>query len=134
MSDTVIIINTVVAAVVAMFTGVMAYQTLKLNLRAKDAAVEVAAVKTALKNTTTVVTDQLTEIHTLVNSQMGDQKRLLAVTARAKAVISQELRPDSPETKMDLEAAERAEAELAAHEKKQSAVDKGNSKGYPPAH
>lgn len=132
MSETAIIVNTVVGAVVAMFTGVMAYQTLKLNLKAKDAAtkveevsqqakvaaVEVVHVKEALAETTNIVTSQLKDIHTLVNSQMGDQKRLLATTARAKAIITNE--------RADIEAADRAEQELREHERKQAKVDDKN--------
>jgi hypothetical protein len=69
-----------------------------------------------------VLADNLTSIknttdgtHMLVNSAMGAQKKLLAVTARAKAAIT--------EDQTDIAAAVAAETDLADHEKKQGALD-----------
>ena len=129
MSDTVIIVNTIVGAIVTILMGVIAYGTLKLNLRAREATVKVEEVKVAavevksvLKENTKTVGRKLDVIHGLVNSQMLAQKKLLAVTARAKAAITN--------SKADLEAAETAEEDYKHHEQAQEASDASMREEY----
>lgn len=93
---------------------------------AKRAADKVQVVAEKLDETTTVQTEKLVEIakvgeatHTLCNSAMGAQKRLLAATARAKYEVTG--------SEVDRVAAEFAEADLRAHEAKQAIVDSGKT-------
>ena len=89
---------------------------------ARDAAAKAEDVKVALQTTNATTANKLNEIaivgrktEALCNSAMGAQKRLLAVTARAKATISND--------PVDISAAEQAEKELAEHVAKQADAD-----------
>lgn len=97
------------AIIAAVVTLALAY----MNQRTKNAVVEAAVSANNYKKDTD---DQLKVIHALGNSQMGAQKRLLAVTARAKAHITND--------PIDVKAAEAAETELASHEVRQASADK----------
>jgi len=75
-------------------------------------------VKCALVESSSKSDAKLDTIHTLVNSQMGAQKRMLAITARAKADITH--------NPTDIAEAERAEDEYRKHETRQQTADEKN--------
>ncbi len=97
-----------------------------VRLEAREAAANVSEVKTTLEDTSAQTIKTLDEIaqvgkdtHTLVNSAMGSQKRLLAVTARALA--------DRDPNPINIKAAEVAEEEYRQHQVKQARVDDANA-------
>jgi len=59
------------------------------------------------------------QVHTLVNSQMGQQLQLYAITARTLANLTRKAE--------HIEAADRADAALAEHAAKQKIVDAGEA-------
>jgi hypothetical protein len=102
--------------------AVIAEKVAGVAMQAQVAARKAEEVKKTLVETTAANDQQLSEIaktgkdtHMLVNSAMGAQKRLLAVTSRAKATITNEA--------MDMAAADAAEADLREHEAKQNRLD-----------
>lgn len=94
---------------------IVAAKVEQVAVKTVEAAKEVKEVKATLEERGVRQDEQLTTIHTLVNSQRGQTLRMLAVTARAKAVITQDAK--------DLAAATEAEQEYADHELKQSRAD-----------
>ena len=109
------------ALIGAVVTVVLAYMQMRTRNAVKDsstAAGETAAnVKSALAGHTMLIDEKLNDIHTLVNSQRGATLLNLAMTARAKAVITNE--------PADITAADAAESEYAHHQRQQRAVDGG---------
>ncbi len=114
------------AAIGAIVTIVLAWMQQRtkdaVQKAAEEAAAKVNEVKVALVDTTAMTDEKLdsivktgTAIHTLVNSAMGEQKRLLAVTSRAKADLTRD--------PVDIVAAEVAEQSHREHVKKQSRLD-----------
>ncbi len=79
----------------------------EVRLRAEAAAVQVNEVKQTLRYTNQVHGDKLDEIHELCNGAMGEQKKLVAVSARALA--------DSSPTPVTQAAAKAAEEIYADH-------------------
>lgn len=125
-----VIVTAVFSFLGMVFTGVMTYLMAKLKMGQTEAAVlvkeakaEVKEVKETLAQSNTETASKLNSIaavgdmtHALVNSAMLEQQRLLAVTARAKADITQD--------PVDLAAAETAEnayQEHAAEQRKTTA-------------
>ena len=105
-----------------------AIQVAEVKVATDDAAKKVAEVKIAFEENNCDVNRKLDAIaetnqavHTLVNSAMGEQKKLLAVTARSLA--------DRTHSESDQQIADMAEKELAQHVAKQSIVD-SHGEGY----
>lgn len=149
-SETVQIVTLVIGFLGTVLTAAMAYLMAKLNIKAKaasDAAALAAAkveevkkaaieVKKTLVETNEAVgvkldsivkTGEATQktgeaIHTLVNSQFGEQLKLSAETSRFKARVLRE-RGDSEAAMLAEKAADLAEKILMEHMAKQQIVD-----------
>lgn len=100
----------------------MAVKELFDRQRGKDAAAKVEETAVRLEKSNIKTAEKLEEIakvgeatHDLSNSAMGEQKQMLAATARAKANLSQD--------PVDIAAAEVAEAHYRDHLAKQAKVD-----------
>lgn len=122
MSDTVVIVNSVLTFLGTVFTGVMAYLLARLKKGQDDAAVEVAEVKKETASTKKAVTEQLTEItdtsrkiETLVNNQTSILKKDRAADKARIAELTG--RPE------DARAAELARQASDEHEVQQAKVD-----------
>jgi hypothetical protein len=136
-SDTVIIVNAVLAFFGTAFTGIMAYLLTRLNqkqaiaaeraevavTKVAEVAVKAQEVKKTLSESTEAITGKLDGIakvgeatHILVNNNMAIQLRISAAALR-RIARSPEASPD------DQTAAQLAEEALAEHLRKQKELD-----------
>lgn len=93
---------------------VNAYVQLKTKLAVENSAEKVS---NAITVTSSIADKKLTDIHTLVNSNMGAQLKIGAIALRRIAIITKDA--------ADIEAAKVAEDLLAEHVRKQAIVDSG---------
>lgn len=87
----------------------------EVKIKAAEAAEIVKEVKTNLEETNSAVDKKLTDIHTLVNSQLGVALKLNAANSRWRALQSGKAE--------DIQAAEQAEELLHKHENNQADLD-----------
>ena len=119
LSTTVQVVNTLANLVstlaARMFLPILTYLTVKQNRKAKDVAVQVEQVKIALAGRGERTDKKLTDIHTLVNSNMSVQLRISAVALRRLADLTRDAGDEA--------AAALAESGYHEHEAKQRIVD-----------
>lgn len=106
MTDAVVIalINSIITLIGTMFTGILAYYTLKLNIKTENISIK-----------TDVLTKVSNDTHMLVNSAMGAQLRLASVLSDRIAALTKD--PD------DEKAADEAHRLYDEHMLKQKKVD-----------
>ena len=107
-----IVLSPVMTATLTFVTAYLGWRAKKDKDEVKNTLREVTAETTTKLNDIAVVADKT---HTLVNSQMGQQLMMYAITARTLADLTHK-----PE---HIQAADEADAKLADHVSKQHLVD-----------
>lgn len=130
MNETIVIgiVNSSFALIGLIFTGMMAYFTAKLNVKADKAVVETKEVKEKLEASESKsdsilknISNTSNDIHTLVNSNMGVQLKITMLLADRVANLTKE--------PLDYEAANVAHQAYDEHMKKQAVVEERKKRG-----